>query len=74
VCNTQTPAAPSAYTNALAYGPAAQTLGSTFPADLFGGQTMLGCKIDPASYTGANLKIGGTAAAQTLEWTSSDLQ
>jgi len=34
---------------------------------------MTGCIIDPA-YKGSNLKIGGTAAAQTLEWTSSDVQ
>jgi len=74
VCNTQVTATPgSSYTQAFAYGAAAKTLGTNFPADLFGTQTMTGCTID-AAYTGANLKIGGTAAAQTLEWTSSDLQ
>jgi len=34
---------------------------------------MTDCVIDVA-YKGSNLKIGGTAAAQTLEWTSSDVQ
>jgi len=72
VCNTQVKAAPSAYTT-VTYGAPAQTLGTTISAELFGSQAMTGCIIDSA-YTGANLKIGGTGAAQTLEWTSSDSQ